>query len=80
MPAVATDVGACRQLVYGLDAEDQALGAAGSIVNIADPQSFAIAALELLTDQDKWRTASEAAVRQRVSRGLKWLRERIGER
>jgi glycosyltransferase involved in cell wall biosynthesis len=25
VPAVATDVGACRQIVYGLDAEDQAL-------------------------------------------------------
>ena len=64
VPAVATDVGACRQLVYGLDAEDQAIGAAGAIVGIADPQSLAAAALELLTDQNKWRTASEAAVRR----------------
>jgi glycosyltransferase involved in cell wall biosynthesis len=54
VPAVATDVGACRQLVYGLDAEDQAIGAAGSIVGIADPQSLASAALELLTDKQKW--------------------------
>jgi glycosyltransferase involved in cell wall biosynthesis len=64
VPAVATDVGACRQLVYGLDAEDQAIGAAGSIVGIADPQSLALAALELLTDHDKWQTASNAAVRR----------------
>jgi glycosyltransferase involved in cell wall biosynthesis len=65
VPAVATDVGACRQLIYGLDAEDQALGAAGSVVGIADPQAFATAALELLTDQDKWQTASDAGI-QRV--------------
>ncbi|HEX2824782.1 MAG TPA: GT4 family glycosyltransferase PelF [Burkholderiales bacterium] len=64
VPAVATDVGACRQLVYGLDAEDQAIGAAGSIVGIADPQSLASAALELLTDKQKWQTASDAAVRR----------------
>jgi glycosyltransferase involved in cell wall biosynthesis len=64
VPAVATDVGACRQLIYGLDAEDQALGAAGSVVGIADPQAFATAALELLTDQDKWQTASDAGIRR----------------
>jgi glycosyltransferase involved in cell wall biosynthesis len=64
VPAVATDVGACRQLIYGLDAEDQALGAAGSVVGIADPQAFASAALELLTDQDKWQTASDAGIRR----------------
>jgi polysaccharide biosynthesis protein PelF len=64
VPAVATDVGACRQLIYGLDAEDQALGAAGSVVGIADPQAFATAALELLTDQNKWQAASNAGIRR----------------
>ena len=64
VPAVATDVGACRQLIYGLDAEDQALGAAGRVVQIADPQALAAAAVELLTDQEKWREASEAGIRR----------------
>jgi glycosyltransferase involved in cell wall biosynthesis len=64
VPAVATDVGACRQLVYGLDPADQALGAAGSVVGIADPQSLAAAALELLTDRDKWNAASTAGIRR----------------
>jgi glycosyltransferase involved in cell wall biosynthesis len=64
VPSVATDVGACRQLIYGLDAEDQALGAAGAVVGIADPQSFATAALELLTDQNKWHAASNAGIRR----------------
>jgi glycosyltransferase involved in cell wall biosynthesis len=62
VPAVATDVGACRQLVYGLDAEDQALGAAGSVVGIADPQSLALGIVELLTDRRKWQAASEAGI------------------
>ena len=64
VPAVATDVGACRQLVYGLDAEDQALGAAGAVVGIADPQSLAVAAVELLTDRSKWQAASQAGIRR----------------
>ena len=64
VPAVATDVGACRQLIYGLDAEDQALGAAGSVVGIADPQSLALAAVELLTNRDKWQAASLAGIRR----------------
>ncbi|MGZ5091636.1 MAG: GT4 family glycosyltransferase PelF [Burkholderiales bacterium] len=62
VPAVTTDVGACRELVYGLDAEDQGLGAAGSVVGIADPQALALAAVSLLTDRDKWNAASTAAV------------------
>jgi glycosyltransferase involved in cell wall biosynthesis len=62
VPAVATDVGACRQLIYGLDAEDQALGAAGSVVGIADPQSLALGIVELLTDRRKWQAASEAGI------------------
>ena len=64
VPAVATDVGACRQLVNGLDAEDQALGPAGSVVGIADPQSLALAVVELLTDPEKWQAASQAGMRR----------------
>ena len=64
VPAVATDVGACRQLIQGLDAADQGLGAAGAVVGIADPQSLALAAVELLTDPDKWHAASQAGIRR----------------
>jgi glycosyltransferase involved in cell wall biosynthesis len=64
VPAVATDVGACRQLILGLDAEDQALGAAGAVVGIADPRSLALAAIELLTDREKWQAASTAGIRR----------------
>ena len=62
VPAVSTDVGSCRQLVYGLDAEDQALGASGAVVPIAQPQQLADAALALLGDPAAWQAASAAAV------------------
>lgn len=64
VPAVSTDVGSCRQLIYGLDQQDQSFGAAGRVVGIADPQALAEAALELLTDGQAWRAASEAGVRR----------------
>ncbi|NWG30620.1 MAG: GT4 family glycosyltransferase PelF [Rhodocyclaceae bacterium] len=67
IPAVCTDVGSCRQLVYGLPGEDAALGASGRIVRIADPEGLAQAALELLTDHAAWQAASMAAI-QRVER------------
>jgi polysaccharide biosynthesis protein PelF len=61
VPTVATDVGACRQLVYGGEPQDAALGAAGRIVGIADPQAFAAAALELL-EPAAWRAAQAAGI------------------
>jgi len=62
VPAVSTDVGSCRQLIYGLDEEDKALGASGRVVGIADPQGLAEAAIELLSDQDKWNAAARAGM------------------
>lgn len=62
VPAVSTDVGACRQLIEGLDPVDQAIGASGRVVNIADPQALADAALGLLQDPAAWQQASAAAV------------------
>ncbi len=48
--------------VEGLDAADQALGASGKIVPIADPQQLADAALSLLNDPAAWQAASQAAI------------------
>jgi glycosyltransferase involved in cell wall biosynthesis len=62
VPAVATDVGSCRQLIHGLGADDQALGAAGSIVPIAEPQALARAAVELLADPVRWHAAQAAGI------------------
>jgi len=62
IPAVATDVGSCSELVYGVDEEDKAIGASGAVVPIANPSEFAEAAVSFLCDEDKWREASDAAI------------------
>lgn len=62
VPTVSTDVGSCRQLIYGLDDEDQALGASGEVVGIADPQALAEAALRLLGDEAAWHKAAQAGM------------------
>ncbi len=62
VPAVSTDVGSCRQLVEGLAPDDRALGAAGRVVGIADPQALAEAALALLGDHGAWHAAAAAGI------------------
>ena len=62
VPAISTDVGSCRQLIYGLDEEDMALGAAGAVVGIAEPQALAHAAVELLSDPQRWHAAQQAGI------------------
>ena len=64
VPAVSTDVGSCRQLVYGMEGEDAALGAAGEVVGIAEPQALAEAAFGLLTDHERWHAAQQAGIRR----------------
>ena len=54
VPAVSTDVGSCRQLIEGLGDEDAALGAAGRVVGLADPQALADATVELLAAAEAW--------------------------
>jgi glycosyltransferase involved in cell wall biosynthesis len=62
VPTVSTDVGSCRQLVEGLDEADRAIGPSGAIVNIADPQALADAAVALLADGEAWQAASRAGI------------------
>jgi len=64
VPAVATDVGSCRQLIHGLGAEDEALGSAGDVVRIADPEALAQACIRLLADPENWRRAQAAGIRR----------------
>lgn len=67
VPCIATDVGSCRELIEGNSEEDRALGAAGSVVFIADPEGTAKAALELLNDTARWHAAQQAGF-ERVKR------------
>lgn len=62
VPAVTTDVGSCRELIYGISGDDAALGAAGRVVPIADPAALAHEALGLLGDAAGWHAAREAGI------------------
>jgi polysaccharide biosynthesis protein PelF len=47
VPVVATNVGACRELLEGISPEDQALGASGLITPVASPHETAKALIRL---------------------------------
>ncbi|OOK87800.1 GT4 family glycosyltransferase PelF, partial [Pseudomonas aeruginosa] len=66
-PVVSSDVGSCRELIEGADAEDRALGRAGEVVAIADPQATSRAILALLRNPQRWQ-AAQAVGLQRVER------------
>lgn len=68
VPCVTTDVGSCKQLIYGgLDREDIALGKAGEIVHVRDTQGLASAYAKLLTEESLWKSYQRAAL-ERVRR------------
>ncbi|WP_456391113.1 GT4 family glycosyltransferase PelF [Hydrogenimonas sp.] len=68
LPAVATDVGSCRDLIYGgLDEEDIAIGKAGAVTKIANPAEMAAQYLRILDDEELWRKMQQNALR-RVNR------------
>jgi glycosyltransferase involved in cell wall biosynthesis len=65
VPCVATDVGACRDIIEGRDDEDPALGRGGFITPLANPRATAQALCELLLDARLWDACSKA-MRKRV--------------
>lgn len=50
LPVVATDVGACRELLTGISPEDEALGASGLVTPVASPCETANAIIQLWRD------------------------------
>ncbi len=62
IPCVSTDVGSCRQLIEGGVEADRALGSAGAVVRIADPQALGNAVADLLADPDRWHAAASAGI------------------
>ncbi|TGN39245.1 GT4 family glycosyltransferase PelF [Marinobacter confluentis] len=67
LPCLATDVGACRELLEGAGEEDRALGTSGAVVPIADPEATAREAVRLLSNPQKWHKAQKAGL-ERVQR------------
>ncbi|MBA4142097.1 MAG: GT4 family glycosyltransferase PelF [Nitrosospira sp.] len=62
LPVVTTDVGACREIIEGNSDEDRALGCAGIVTPIADPEATAAAVIALLTDESRWHEAQKAGI------------------
>lgn len=51
IPVVATNVGACSELLFGGSEEDRRLGAAGMVTNVNSPEETADAIVKLLNDK-----------------------------
>lgn len=60
VPVVATDVGACRELLEGRERRDRALGPSGLLTGIADPAATAAAILVLAHDAGLRREMGQA--------------------
>jgi len=68
LPCVSTDVGSCKELIYGGEnPEDQALGSAGEVCQIANVAQIAHAYIELLSNEERWQEAQKVAI-ARVNR------------
>ncbi len=52
LPCVATDVGACSELIYGREGEDRDLGSAGFVTRVGAPAETAQALLQLAEDKE----------------------------
>ena len=67
IPTVATDVGACREILLGRADEHPPLGDGGILTDVASPEQTAAAIGVLLRDQDR-RTRLGQAMQERVKR------------
>lgn len=67
IPVVSTDVGACREMLYGTHDEEPPLGEAGIVVPPANPSALAGGLYNLLTDRARYAAAS-TAIKQRVAK------------
>lgn len=67
VPVVATDVGACKEMLLGRSDEQPALGPGGAVTPLANPLATAQAVARLLTDPD-WHQTCSVALRERVRR------------
>jgi len=70
LPVVATSVGACRELIYGIDDE---LGPAGVVTRVMDAEAIADATTRILKDPDM----ASAMARSGIQRIEKFYREEL---
>jgi glycosyltransferase involved in cell wall biosynthesis len=61
LPVVATDVGACMELLYGLD---DGIGKAGIIARVMDPESIASGIITILKNKDLANQMAENGIKR----------------
>ena len=71
VPAVATNVGACQELLYGRTPEDRALGPSGIVTAVASPGETAAAIASVARDP----TLHAAMVQSGIARVERFYRE-----
>lgn len=64
IPAIATNVGACKQLLYGASYEDPPLGQAGFVTPIGNPEATAEAIIAMMSDPELYRKCSETIAKR----------------
>ncbi len=64
IPVIATDVGACREMIEGRSGEDRQLGPSGLVTRVAVPQDTAAALVRLAADASLRRRLGEAGRRR----------------
>lgn len=62
IPVLATDMGACREILLGHAHDDPCLAPAGEIISLATPELLAQAILKFLQDETLWRRTQQAAL------------------
>jgi glycosyltransferase involved in cell wall biosynthesis len=67
IPSVVTDVGSCRELIFGRADEDPELGPGGAVTPVASPAETAAALAKLIRDPE-WRRRCGEAMQNRVER------------
>ncbi len=66
VPVIASDVGACREMIEGRDAADREIGPSGFVTRVASPKETAAALVRLARDPRLRRRMGEAG-RRRVA-------------
>jgi len=64
LPCVATDVGACSELLLGMEGEDAALGPAGAITRVGSPSETAAALLQLANDPERAEAMGQSGLKR----------------
>lgn len=62
IPAVTTDVGACREMLEGSGRDDDVPGSAGGVAGLADPNGLALHIIDLLGNPQRYRAAVATAI------------------